>query len=264
MSALLRFELLKLMRQPATLFWGFLSVPLLAVIFRLVLEGMVFVRAGRIVAGNTDLLQSATNILTVSGNSVGHLLYAIGISSIFFSEYRFATWRQLIPRRSRFQLWSAKCLACLVCLSAGLLAAVIGDMVLNWVLALLSGDGLSNLSIGIAGLPALLIAFTVALVELAVLATIVSTITILTRSMVAAVIPAFLLAIGTSMLQIYIGPTKDVLPLPSTGAEALRSWLFLQGPADAGASGGAILLLWLIAAGGLGLLLFSRQQLAAE
>ncbi|MET3855471.1 hypothetical protein [Rhizobium sp. OAE497] len=264
MSALLRFELLKLMRQPATLFWGFLSVPLLALLFRLVLEGMVFVRAGRIVTGNTDLLQSATNILTLSGNSVGHLLYAIGISSIFFSEYRFATWRHLIPRRSRLQLWTAKCLACLVCLAAGLLVAVIGDMILNSALALLSGDGPSSLSIRIAGLPALLAAFAAALLELAVLTAIVSTITILSRAMVAAVIPAFLLAIGTSMLQIYVGPTKDVLPLPSTGAEALRTWLFQQGPADAGDSGGAILLVWLIAAGGLGLFLFSRQQLSAE
>ena len=264
MSTLLRFELLKLMRQPATLFWGFLSVPLLAILFRLVLEGMVFVRAGHGVSGNTDLLQSAANILTLSGNSIGHLLYAIGISSIFFAEYRFSTWRHLVPRRSRFQLWAAKCLACLVCLATGLLLAIVGDIVLNSGLALISGDGLSNLSFGIGSLPALLAAFAVALLELAVLTAIVSTITILTRSMVAAVIPAFLLAIGTSMLQIYVGPTKDVLPLPSTGAEALRNWLFSQGPAYAGTSGAAILLLWLVAAGGLGLFLFSRQQLSTE
>ncbi|WP_137131690.1 hypothetical protein [Rhizobium sp. FY34] len=264
MRALFFAELQKLSRQPAVLFWGFLSVPLMAVLFRLSLDGLVYLRTGQMTRGEVDLLLSSARLFGVSGNSVGHLFYAIGLSSVVFAEYRFATWRLLVPRASRSQLLAAKYLACLTCLAIGLLLALTANGFVSLVQSLMQGEGLSLLSIRPGSLAVFAGALSIAMLELAVLTSLVFLLTILSRSMFAAVIPVFLLAIGASILQVYLGPTRELIPLPSLVADAARDWLFSGAAPERALMGLAILTAWLVAATGAGLLAFTRQQLSAE
>ncbi|MBP2549547.1 hypothetical protein J2858_002470 [Neorhizobium galegae] len=266
MRALLSGEMLKLIRQPGILFWGFVAVPFCVLLFRLSLEMLVVVRTGRGMPGTVDILSSAAKTLSVSGNSVAHLLFAIGIAGVFFTEYRYATWRHLVPRRGRPHLFAAKFLLCLIWLAAGLGLVVFGDMALNLAVSLLSGRGSSGIVVSVDGGLMLAEAFAVAFFELAVLTAVVSAVTILTRSMIAAVIFAFVLTLTVTLLQLYLAlsDTADVLPLPASAAAALRDWLLFHGSAEAGQLGLVILFGWLAAMSALGLVVFLRQELTVE
>jgi ABC-2 type transport system permease protein len=100
--------------------------------------------------------------------------------------------------------------------------------------------------------------------ELGVLAALVAALVTFFRSMIAAVIPAFLLAIGSTLLQLYLGADADRLPLPAYAAQSLRDWLLSGGAPMAALLGLAVLLLWGLVLTAAGLLVFSRQQLATE
>ncbi|MDH4412138.1 MAG: ABC transporter permease [Rhizobium sp.] len=260
MRSLLSGEMLKLVRQPGTLFFGFLAVPLVALLVKLVLAGFIYLRMGR-QTGDVDLFLSAARGLSLSGNSLGHLLFAMGIATVFFLDYRYATWRLLVPRHARSHLFAAKLLISLIWLALALLLAVVGDMVLTTLFAILQGQGIA---ISMSSLLKLVAAFGIASLELAVLAALVAVLVVSFRSMIAAVIPAFLLAIGSTLLQIYLGADAERLPLPSYAAQALRDWLLAGGAPMAALLGLVVLVLWAAVLTGLGLFVFSRQQLAAE
>lgn len=261
---LLSAEMRKLLRQPGLLFFGFFIVPMLALLFKLVLQGIVLVRSGRHAESGVDLFLSAAKGLSLSGNSLGHLFYAIGIASVFFLEYRLSTWRLMVPRHARSRLFAAKFCACLICLGAGLIVAMVGDMALNLAMSLLAGEGLRAISLNVGSAGLLVPAFGIALMELAVLTALVAALVIISRSMIAAVFPAFLLAITASMLQIYAGRDAEILPLPSYAAGTLRAWLFAAEGQAAGLEALLILLAWLVGLLGLGAVWFLRQQLATE
>jgi Flp pilus assembly pilin Flp len=254
-------EMLKLVRQLGTLFWGFLAVPLIATLVKLIISGFFYLRVGHQPGGDADLFISAARSVSVSGNSLGHLLYALGIASVFFLEYRYSTWRLLVPRHSRSQLFIAKLLVCLAWLVFGLLLAVVGDMALTLLFAVLQGQGLV---VSTSSLATLVAAFCIAFLELGVLAVLVAALVVGFRSMVAAVIPAFLLAIGSTMLKLYLGADADRLPSPSYAAETLRDWLLAGGTPMAAMLGLGVLLSWIVILTAVGLALFSRQQMTAE
>lgn len=264
MKTLLSAEILKLVRQPAILFWGFLVVPLVSVLLKVGIEGFLFLRMGRQASAEVDLFLSAAKSLSVSGNSLGHLLFALGTASVFFLEYRYATWRLLVPRHSRTELYAAKLIVCLAGLALGLVIVALGDMALNLLLSLLSGQGGGGLLFSAGSFSLLMAAGGIAFLELAVLAALVAVIVIVFRSMIAAVLSAFLLAIGSTLLQLYLGTDAERLPLPSYAAQALRDGVLAGGdPASAGL-GFAVLAGWSVVLIGLGLAIFSRQQLAVE
>ncbi|WEA24924.1 hypothetical protein [Rhizobium binxianense] len=118
MTGLVRFELLKLARQPALLFWGFFFVPLAVTVFKLFLILFIFIRSLQSPATGSDLILAAAKSLSISGNSLAQLLFAIGIAGVFHLEYRLATWRLVVPRASRVSIWLAKFLTCLFAFSS--------------------------------------------------------------------------------------------------------------------------------------------------
>ncbi|MEC9462531.1 MAG: ABC transporter permease [Pseudomonadota bacterium] len=260
MRSLFSAEMLKLMRQPGILFWGFLSVPLAALVVKLVIAGFVYLRLGR-QSGDIDLFQSAAKSLSVSGNSLGHLLFALGVATVFFLDYRYATWRLLVPRSARVHLFAAKLLVCLFWLALALVVAAVGDMALNLLFAILQGQAVD---LSISSLSSLVAAFGIAFLELGVLGALVALLVVAFRSMIGAVIAAFMLAIGSTVLQLYLGTDADRLPLPSYAAQWLRDWLLAGGTPAAALFGFVVLAGWFAILTGLGLALFSRQQLATE
>ncbi|THV21424.1 ABC transporter permease [Peteryoungia ipomoeae] len=263
MMALLSGEMRKLLRQPGALFFGFFGIVFLTITFKIGLEAIAVWRMGRMPTGSIDLYLSAAKAMSISGNTLGHLLYAIGIGTVFATEYRYATWRLLVPRHSRLQLYGAKFLVCLVALAASLLVAGLGDMLVNLTRAALEGQG-AVVSLAASSASRLVLAFMAALLELAVLAAFVGLITTVFRSMMPAIILAFLLILGSSMVHLYLGSDADALPLPSYGAEFLRSFI-VSGDSTAQAGFGAIsLLVWLALLFLGGAACFQRQQLTSE
>jgi hypothetical protein len=256
--------MLKLVRQPAILFWGFLVVPLLSVLLKFAMAGLVYVRLGQQVPTDVDLFLSAAKSLSVSGNSLGQLLYALGIASVFYLDYRYSTWRLMVPRHARRDLYLAKLFLCLGWLGLGLGIVILGDMALNLLFVLIKGQGGGGVTFSVVSFFSLLAASGTAFLELLVLTALVAGIVILFRSMIAAVLSTFLLAIGSTLLQLYLGSDADRLPLPSYAAQALRDGLLAGGDPASAWLGLAVLVVWSLLLTGLGLSIFSRQQLAVE
>ncbi|MFG1359017.1 ABC transporter permease [Xanthobacter pseudotagetidis] len=264
MNALLSTELLKLQRQPGVLFWGFLSVPAAALAFKIALESFFFLRSGNFPQGNTDTLRSAAQSLGIAGNPIAQLLFVIGVSSVFYVEYRFSTWRNLVPRAGRIPLLAAKFAVCLLFMLIGLVLTVVGDMILNTALSLLRDGTGSSAPVQADGILVLTAAFVIAFLELASLAAIAATLTIIFRSMIAAVVPVFLVGIACSILQAYFGAAIAAVPMPSFAADAARAWLFAGAEGPYGVTSFGTLLAWLLAATVAGSLVFWRQPLNTE
>lgn len=263
MMALLSGELSKMLRQPGALFFGFFGIVLLTIAFKSGLEVLAFWRMGRHSVGEIDLLLSAAKSMSISGNTLGHLLYAIGIGTVFATEYRYATWRLLVPRHSRLQLYASKFFVCLVWLSASLAFSGVGDIVLNLLRAALHGQG-TTIAVSASSAWLLILAFLAGLLELAVLAAFVGLITMVFRSMMPAIILAFLMIVGACMVQLYLGSDADALPVPSYCAEFIRNWITSGGSVEQAMFGTLSLLLWLVLLFAAGAFYFQRQQLVSE
>lgn len=259
---LISAELIKLFRQPGVLLWGFFSAPAIALALKIAFEGVLLIRFGKLPPGQIDLFTSAAQSLGIAGNPISQLLYAVGVSSVFFTEYRFSTWRNLVPRVGRIPPLVAKWAVCLLCMVTGLLLAAVGDMGLNVILAHFAdstGDRLHATSIGV-----LAAALAISTLELCALGLMVAMLTIAFRSMIAAILPVFLLAIGALLLQVYFGPAVLRLPLPSFAADALRAWLFDGVDGSFAVAGAGTLVAWCVVAVGIGAGIFSRQALSSE
>ncbi len=264
MTPLLSGEFLKILRQPWVLFWGFLFVPAFALLVRFLLEGFVYMRSGQFSAADADLALSAAKTLSFSGNALAHLFYAIGIGTIFVTEYRTATWRLLIPRCRRPAVLAAKVITCMLLVAIGLLLAVAGDMALTAGFSVLSGKGLGTLTVSASGSAVLLGAYILAAVELTVLILLVGGLTIITRSLIGPVILPFALALFASMLQLYLGADAMQLPLSSYAAETVRNWLLDMPGSMPPATGMLVLGLWLAGLATLTGLAFGRQEFSSE
>lgn len=263
MLRLIRSEILKISRQPGLFAAGFLAVPAFALLVKILMQLVVYRRLGRSdLPQEVDFFREAAQSFSVSGNALAHLFFALGVASVFVVEYCFATWRHLVPRRSRFELWLAKFLTAGLCLSVSLLLMVLGSAALTSLIALADGVALSQFfaagSLVLFGL-----AFLAAMLELLVLAALTAFLTVLLRSSMAAVIIAFLTTLATVLLQAYLGPADELWWLPSEAASQMRAALFSVTGEGFWVSA-AILVGWLSVAGGLGLATFVRQELATE
>lgn len=264
MKALISAELLKLRRQPAVLFWCFLAAPVSVLGLRIAFESVMFMRFGELPQGSTDFAISAARALGIAGNPISQLLYAIGVSTVFFSEYRYSTWRNLVPRGGRFPPLIAKCAACLLCTIVALALTAAGDVCFNATLSFVAGDIQDQQATAPDGGRVLAASFAVALLELSALGLTVATITIAFRSMTAAIVPVFIVAVGAWVLHAYLGQAVLLLPLPSLAADAVRAWLFDGADGRFAVAGVTTLLAWCVAAAGIGGALFWRQPLASE
>lgn len=263
MLLLIRSEAQKILCQRSLFAAGFLVVPAFALLVKILMQFMIFRRAGvQDFPQDVDILAEAAQSFSVSGNTLAHLFFALGVASIFVVEYRFSTWRHLVPRRSRFELWLAKFLVAGLCLAMSLFLVALGNLVLTALMAMVGERPVSLLLQAKSMLPFGL-AFLTAMLELLVLAALTATLTMALRSSMAAVLIAFLLTLATVLLQAYLGPSQELWWLPSEAANQMREALATSQSQKFLASG-AVLVGWLLVAGGLGAAVFARQELATE
>ena len=100
---------------------------------------------------------------------------------------------------------ASKFVVCLLCMAIGLALTIVGDMILNTALGFLGGGTSNRTPIQAGSVLVLSAAFVIAFLELATLAAVTATLTIVFRSMIAAVVPVFLVGITCSILKAYFG-----------------------------------------------------------
>jgi ABC-2 type transport system permease protein len=263
-------ELLKQSRQRALLFWGFLAVPMFATLAAFALELSMAGAHSLAAALEVHPIRSAMRAVALGGNPIAQLFFAIGAAGLFTVEYRYSSWRHIVPRCSRSRLMLAK-LAAFAALSAASLALVCaGDFLASLVLPLTRGVAMTD--VPPAGLAALLAAWLTSWLELMALAGLVALMAVSTRSTLGAILPPFLLAMAAAFAESYFISAAGVptpIPLPTFAADSIRAWLWSEGPEAAafapGALIGAIVLpVWIAASFGAAMAIFERQDLAEE
>jgi hypothetical protein len=266
---LVRAELLKLQRQRGAAFWGFAALPCLLVLLACALDASLMPT----VRGAIDVhpIRTLLRALGTAGNPVAQLFFAVGAGALFALDYRHATWRLLVPRRSRTALMTAKLAAfaiaaagSLILLCAGNLASVFAMPALHGVAAF-TADAIGTGGVAVA------LTFAVSMLELAGLAAQVALMAVLTRSTMGAILPPFLLALGSASIQTYFGgESGPMLMLPGAAADSLRNAFAVPFDGDSVLTGGQVTVAGLIVAGwfavpfAAALWAFSRQDLAAE
>lgn len=271
MSGLVAAELLKLLHQRGALFWGFLALPAFATLAAFALESVAPVAAGGAPLGlEVHPVRSAIRALSIAGNPVAQLFFAVGAAAIFAVDYRHSTWRHLVPRRGRLPLLAARAAAFALLAAGGLALLLLGDLAASLVAPLAHGFAMTDKP---PATPAnLALSFLVSWLELVALGGTVALLAIATRSALGAILPAFLLSLGAATLEALLdlrGDALAMLPLPTLAADALRFWI-LSGPdspgpsATAALAAAASLLAWSAATYGAAFAWFRRQDLATE
>jgi hypothetical protein len=268
MSGLLGAELLKQGGQRSWLFWGFAAVPLFTTLVAFALESAVPSVGGTPLAAAVHPLRSAMRAMSVAGNPIAQLFFAVGGAGLFALEYRHSAWRSLVPRRGRAALMLVKGAAFALLAAASLALVLAGDLAASLVLPLARGLPMADAPPATAAGVAL--SFLLSYAELLALGATVALLAVLTRSALGAILPAFLLSLAAASAAAMFGPTGDQLaraPLPTFTADAVRGWIWAAPNGASGASAllaAALLLGWTVAAFGAAILAFARQDLAQE
>jgi ABC-2 type transport system permease protein len=255
-------EILKLRRQRAALFWGFLFIPLFMTLLGFLLGGGLLKPPPGALVSEVRLFRSLIRTLSVSGNPIAQLFYAIGGAAIFAVEYRHSGWRHLVPRAPRERLLAAKFAAFALFAALSLAIALAGDVVAMLVIPFIQG-----LHPVIADTPAnaaaiLLLASMIAFAELMALGAVVMLVAVATRSAMAAILVPFVFGLGTAAAGAYLGADAvKNLPLLGYAADALRHWLEDAGPPLLAT---LTLLGWIVLPVAIATLLFRRQDLVSE
>jgi len=264
----LRAELHKQLRQRGSLFWGFAAVPAFSTLAALVLELAVPSTAG--LAAAVHPLRAALRAVSLAGNPVAQLFYALGGAAFFTVEYRHATWRLIVPRAGRGALFGAKALGFCLFAALSLLLLLAGELAVTLAVAL--ARRLAVADAPPATLAHLGLACAVSLAELVALGGTAALLAVATRSPLGTLLPVFLISLFAASAEAVLNLTGDALaaiPLPTFAADAVRSWIAATpdapgASAAAAAVGAAVLALWSLATYGLAAFLFARQDLARE
>ncbi len=266
----LRAEIIKLTRQPGALFWGFLFIPLFTTFVTGVLIG-----AGPPPLAKTGVIEAITPLhavaraLSVGGNPIAQLFYAIGAAAIFGVEYRHAGWRHIVPRAPRWTLIAAKAAAFVLFAAASLILVALGDALVTVAVPLVRGTSFGIADLNMASGVTLILSLSISLFELVTLAGLVALVAVATRSATGAIIAPFLLSLAATMAESYLAGTGGAtIPLPTFAGDALRHWLAdtTVSPEFGRAAGYALATLigWAVTSFGLAIILFSRQDLVSE
>jgi ABC-2 type transport system permease protein len=217
----IRAEAFRFRRNLSLIFWGFAFVPLVYIAFAIILELAINTETTQISA-KVDLVRQLTRTAGLAGNPLAQLFLAIGAASIFGGDYVQKTWRLLGSRSNRLSLLIAKWAVYVCAAVAGLIFAMIGSALAMFIIALIEG---ASLVFGHQPLYSIMTATAGSILELVMFGAIVAAVAIGTRSMLAAVFPAFLLSAAQEMLLAYVAPPTHGslwLGLPTFAGDVIR------------------------------------------
>jgi len=270
-----RAEWLKLTRNRWAMFWAWGFVPVLGLVLGVLVETFSRAMPGAAIFSYAAPVNSVLEGLGSYGNIFLRLFPISGAAILFAGEYRWETWRAILPRNGRFTVMLAKlgvfalagAISILLCGVAGLIsglyeATLYGNI--NWP-HVSAGEVILSLVVG----------FTASFLQLMATAGVVILIAVLSRSMIAAIIGGFSVFLAAELLSVYL---KVRLPsageilalLPNVAGDSLRQMAnAIRGDPDAiglqlALPGAASLILWCVVLTAAALLVFQRQDLARE
>lgn len=258
-------EAYRALRNPRALFWAYALVPLFILIFGLGIELAVKFDS-KMVPPTIEPLRLAIRSLGAGGNPIAQLFYAIGGAALVANEYRWESWRLIGPRNRRLNLIIAKFMVYLA-FAALSLAAIVGVEFFSALVAgLAKGAPVAWTVDGGPGWAALAMAWAASLAELAALGALAMAGAVATRSLLGGAMPAFLFALGQSLLLAFAQPPAGInraILLPVHAGDMARGWA--QGGSGGDAlAGAAMLACWAFALLSTAIILFSRQDLSRE
>ncbi|MBY8821996.1 hypothetical protein [Sphingomonas colocasiae] len=258
-------EAYRALRNPRALFWAYALVPLFILIFGLGIELAVRIDS-KMVPPTIEPFRLAIRSLGAGGNPIAQLFYAIGAAALVANEYRWESWRLIGPRNRRLNLILAKFMVYLACAALSLAAIVAVEFFSAFVAGLAKGTPVAWNVDGGPGWAALAVAWAASLAELAALGALAMAGAVATRSLLGGAMPAFLFALGQSLLLAFAQPPAGInraILLPVHAGDMARGWA--QGGSGGDAlAGAAMLLCWAFVLIATAIILFSRQDLSRE
>jgi ABC-2 type transport system permease protein len=273
-------EVYKFLRDRRALFWGFAAVPLGVLLFNLMLETYLALRSPGVTlrlssgaGGKIDLGSQILHGLGDGGSSFFQIFYIAGAAALFAGEYRWETWRQLVPRNSRVNLMAAKFAVYAMASGASLAALGVAAALYALYSAVLTGTAPAAFGaafpLQVAGV------FLASWAELLVVGAFTALVAVASRATTGAILAGIFFSfgqgIGMALVHPWEAPLGDFAWLPSMSAYLIRAWASGQeiAPgvfADPAKVLAAILflLIWMLVLAAAIAALFQAQDLARE
>lgn len=261
-------ELFKLWRNRWSLFWAFGFMPVFALG-----SGLIEETAARAYVG--DLLPYANPVryaydgLGAMQSSLFQVFAITGAAIIFAGEYRWETWRAILPRNDRTAVMIAKVALFALAIGGCILACGFARWLVGLYDAILTGEAASPVNI----LPGLLIGFGAAFLQLMVSGALVMVVAVISRSLLAAIVAPLVILIAVDLSAIRFRLESGELSLaglPNFAGRAIRELGLAElGEVDAigvhlAGPGAFAMALWTTLLVGAAMILFQRQDLSRE
>lgn len=268
-------EWLKLTKNRWSIFWAWAFVPLLTLAFGVLVETFSRSTPGGAMLGYAAPVNSTLDGLGSYGNIFFRLFPIAGAATLFAGEYRWETWRAILSRNGRTTIMLAKlCVFSVAGAISILLCGVAGFVTGLYEAALFSNINWPAVGAGDVVL-SLLVGFAASFLQLMATAGVVIFISVLSRSMIAAIIGAFsvflVAELFSAFMRLGLASASEIMALlPNVAGDSMRQMAgAIRGDPDAlglhlALPGAAALILWCIVPSAAAIVLFRRQDLSRE
>lgn len=264
----LNAELFKLLRNRWSLFWAFGFLPLFTLAAGMIEETAVRAYVGDVLSYANPIRYGFEGLGTMQP-SILQLFAIVGAAILFAGEYRWETWRAILPRNDRAAVMMAKLLVFALVAAVCILACGLARFGVGVYDAMLTGS---------ADWPeapwlGLLVGFAVAFLQLMVTGALAMLVAVISRSLMAAIVAPvmILVALDLSSLRFRLETGELWLAaLPNFAGRAGREFgLALLGEPDAiglhlAGPGAIAMTLWIVLFVAAAIALFRVQDLSRE
>lgn len=261
-------EVFKLLRNRWSLFWAFGFMPVFGLVSGLIEETAVHAYVGDVLPYANPGRYAYDGLGTMQ-SSILQVFAIVGAAILFAGEYRWETWRAILPRNDRTAIMCAKLLVFALAVAASIVACGTGRWLVGLYDAMLTGrlDGPVN------ALPGLLTGFGAAFLQIMVTGALVMLVAVISRSLMAAVVGPLVILVAVDLSAIRFRLETGELwlaALPNFAGRAMRELgLDVMGEPDAigvhlAAPGAIAMALWAALLAIAAIVVFQRQDLSRE
>ncbi len=269
----LRAELFKLRKNRWTAFWAFGFMPLFTLAGGLVEETLSRFSVFAQMLAYAAPISSVFNGLSSLSNPVTQIFPVVGAATLFAGEYRWETWRAILPRTERTPMMLAKILAFAIATALSIIACGVCGLLVGFYDAFLVGSADWPASGAGAVTLALVVAFLATFLQVMTAGGIALLISVLSRSGMAAIVGTLVLLVALELASIRFR-LPDAEPFaslfPNLAGRGVREFAYsISGDPDAvgmqlALPGAISLIAWFLALSTAALAVFRRQDLSRE